>query len=248
MSLSIKLGNFLYKHAFAVYRPMYYGFKKRQDRFEIELLKKYVKPGSTVLDIGANIGFYADILSNLVGAEGMVHCFEPDATNFKYLQKAVGAKKNILLNQKAVGAKTEVLKFYTSPNLNVDHRSYEPEEYESVTEVAAISVDDYLAGHSRKIDVIKIDIQGFEMQALSGMQHCLKNNEHIVLISEFWPYGLRKAGSSINAYFEALVAYGFIVYLMENSALKKLSSADVQAMSDLGEEHYFNILAQRSHV
>ncbi len=248
MSFSIKLGNFLYRHAFALYRPMYYRFKRKQDRFEIELLKKYVRPGHTVLDIGANIGFYAELLANLVGDKGSVHCFEPDAQNFGYLQKALKKYSNVVLNNNAVGAKTETLKFYTSPNLNVDHRSYEPEVYEQVTEVAAVSIDDYLAAHPQSIDIIKMDIQGFEMQALKGMQQCLTNNKHLILISEFWPYGLRKAGSSLLSYYEALVSYGFDVYLMEHAQLKKLAGTDVAALADLGEEHYFNILATRNHV
>ena len=104
MSFSIKFGNFLYKNAFFLYRPLYYVFKNKQDKFEIDLLKKLIRPGARVVDIGANIGFYAGIISELCGEAGNVHCFEPDRINFMYLQKACTGKKNITLNQKAVSA------------------------------------------------------------------------------------------------------------------------------------------------
>jgi len=248
MSLSIKLGNFLYKNAFWLYRPMYAVFKNRQDQFEIELLKKHLKQGDVVLDIGANIGYYAELISKLVGEKGRVHCFEPDSINFKHLQNNCGSISNLVLNNTAVGPKTEKLKIYTSKNLNVDHRTYEPEDYDEVLEIDAVSIDDYLKGKEQKVQLIKMDIQGFEMQAVQGMKDTLKNNPGLKIISEFWPYGLLKAGSSALAYFEFLKQNGFTVQLLKNKGLETLNEEKVKALNDLGEATYFNILAQRAHV
>ncbi len=248
MSLSIQLGNFLYKHAFWLYRPMYAAFKNRQDQFEIELLKKHLKPGDVVLDIGANIGYYAEFISKLVGEKGRVHCFEPDTSNFKHLQDRCTGISNLVVNNTAVGPKTEKLKIYTSKQLNVDHRTYEPEDYDAVLEIDAVSIDDYLKGKEQKVHLIKMDIQGFEMQAMQGMKDTLKNNPGLKIISEFWPYGLRKAGSSALAYFEFLQQQGFEVQLLKNKTLETLSAEKVKALNELGEATYFNILAQRAHV
>lgn len=247
MSFSIKLGNFLYKNAFGIYKPMYRLFKNKQDAFEIDLLKKYIQKNDVVLDIGANIGFYATILSDIVSEKGVVHCFEPDVQNFGHLKKATTGFKNIQLNNKAVGPKTEKLKIYTSKNLNVDHRTYKPEEYDKEIEIDAVSIDDYLNNDS-KVDFIKMDIQGFEMQAVQGMRLILEKNKDIKLISEFWPYGLRKAGSSVIEYFNFLIAKGFTCYLLEENSLQKLTLNKVVALEPLGEEHYFNIFATRTDV
>lgn len=247
MSFSIKLGNFLYKHAFMLYKPLYTGFKNKQDAFEIELLKKYVCKGDTVLDIGANIGYYATLLAQLTGEKGMVHCFEPDKQNFEHLQKTVAGFTNVRINNKAVGPKTETLKIYTSKNLNVDHRTYKPEEYDQEIEVQAMSIDDYLAS-DLKVNVIKMDIQGFEMHAIQGMEKVLAHNPQVKLISEFWPYGLKKAGSSVTEYFQYLTNKGFTCYLLEKKSLKKLSAEDVKQLEPLPEAHYFNILASRTDV
>lgn len=245
MSFSIKLGNFLYKNAFGIYKPMYAAFKNKQDAFEIELLKKHVRQGDTVLDIGANVGFYAAILSKLVGINGKVHCFEPDATNFFHLKEATKNYSNITINNKAVSSKTETLKMYTSKNLNVDHRTYKPEDYEQEISVEAVSIDDYLG--EQKVDFIKIDIQGFEMQAIQGMQRILDTNKNIKLVSEFWPYGLKKAGSSVTEYYQFLSDKNFACYLLKKNKLTELTLENVQSLESLGEEKYFNIFAVR-HV
>lgn len=249
MSLSIKLGNFLYKNAFAIYNPLYSQFKTRQDTFEIELLEKNIKPGDTVLDIGANIGFYAKLLSKKVGSTGKVHCFEPDEKNFLHLKKNTNGLSNVVLLNKAVGPKTETIKIYTSKELNVDHRTYKPEEFEKEIEIEAVSIDGYLATlQNAKVDVIKMDIQGFEMQAIKGMTNVLEQNPAVKIISEFWPYGLKMAGSSVSDYFNYLINKGFNCYLLEKKTLRKLDAAFVKTLESLGKEHYFNIFASRSHV
>lgn len=239
-SFSIKLGNFLYKTCFPLYRKMYSVFKNRQDAFEIKLLKQHIKPGDTVLDIGANIGFYSIILADIVGEKGKIHCFEPDATNFGHLKNAVASHKNIVINNKAVGPKTEKIKIYTSKALNVDHRTYKPEEYDEEMEIDAVSIDDYLKG--AKIDFIKMDIQGFEMEAMKGMKETFKNNPTVKMISEFWPYGLKKAGSSLRAYFSLLKDLNFKVEILKENNLEVLTLEKVIQLESLSEEHYFNIL------
>ncbi len=248
--LKVKLGNFLFKNLFVVYKPMYNAFKTKQDAFEIELLKKYIKPGNTIIDIGSNIGFYALILSELAGEKGRVHCFEPDATNFKHLQKAAGHLKNITLNHKAIGPNTEKLKIYTSKELNVDHRTYKPEEYDEVIEIDAVNLDEYLTKVPGKVDFIKMDIQGFEMQAIKGMQKTLTENKDIKLISEFWPYGLNKANSSSLEYFNHLVSLQFTCYLFENNSLVKMDEKKVLELEKYKDDksHYYNILATRGNV
>jgi FkbM family methyltransferase len=239
-SLSIKLGNFLYKTSFPLYKKMYSVFKNKQDAFEIELLKKHIKPGDTVLDIGANIGFYATILSDIAGEKGKIHCFEPDATNFNHLKKTTCNYKNIVINNKAVGPRTEKIRIYTSKELNVDHRTYKPEEYDQEIEIDAVSIDDYLKGE--KVQFIKMDIQGFEMEAMKGMKETLKNNPDVKMISEFWPYGLKKAGSSLRDYFILLKELNFKVEILKDNTLEILKLETVLEMESLPQENYFNIL------
>jgi FkbM family methyltransferase len=246
MSFSVRFGNFLFRYFYALYKPLYAVFKRRQDRAEIALLKKYIHTGDNVIDIGANIGFYASILSELAGEKGSVHCFEPDALNYQRLLKTTSARPNVHTYNVAVGAESGELKLYLSGELNVDHRTYASDNYTSVTTVKCIALDDMF--EDKKVDFIKMDIQGFETHALKGMDKVLKSNPHINVVSEFWPYGLRHAGSSCTDYFEALERLGFTCYLVGEHSLQKLTREKVRSMQDEPKEKFYNILATRNRV
>ena len=244
-SLSISFGNLLFKNCFPLYKITYKLFKQKQDAYEISLMKQYIKSNDIVLDIGANIGFYAEILSGIVGSNGKVHCFEPDVTNFKHLKKRCKALSNVFINNKAVADKTQTLKIYTSKKLNVDHRTYKPDDYDQEINIDAVSIDEYLNG--QPINFIKMDIQGFEMSAIKGMIETLKNPD-LKLLSEFWPYGMRKAGTNVLAYFQFLKQYQFYIYLIDNNALVELTEEKVKTFLDLPESSYMNIFASKNRV
>ena len=59
--------NSVYKRAFPVYKVLYFFYKRISDRGKIRLIRKWVRPGMTAIDVGANIGFYTMRLSRLVG-------------------------------------------------------------------------------------------------------------------------------------------------------------------------------------
>lgn len=250
-SLSIALGNFLYKNCFPLYKLTYKSFKEKQDAFEISLMKKYIKAGDTVLDIGANIGFYAEILSGIVGEKGKVHCFEPDTTNFEHLKNRCQKLTNVQINNKAVSEKTEVIKIYTSKQLNVDHRTYKPDDYDEEIDINGIAIDEYLSFDSaqddKMVNFIKMDIQGFEMSAVKGMTKTLQS-PNLKMLSEFWPYGMRKAGTSVLDYFYFLKQYNFYVYLVDNNQLIELTEEKVKTFLELPESNYMNIFASKARV
>jgi FkbM family methyltransferase len=247
-TFSIKIGNFLFKNFFSLYKFIYWKFKKRQDSSEISLMKSNIHEGDVVMDIGANIGFYTTLFSEMVGVNGKVHAFEPDAVNFNYLLKETQGKINVTKTPKAVSSKSSVIKLYRSKELNVDHRTYQPEEYESVQEIQAVSIDDYFNSDSAefsRVDFIKMDIQGFEMEAIKGMEKTIRSNPGLKMIAEFWPYGLRKSGYSALAFFQLIESFGFEMHLISKSKLELLTKERVIAMDDLEEPEYFNVFLKR---
>ncbi len=221
---------------------MYTVFKKNQDAFEISLLKSHIKKGDVVIDVGANIGFYSEIFSELVAENGRVYCFEPDEKNFLHLKNRTGQFQNVSIYHKAVSEKTHTLKIYTSKLLNVDHRTYKPDDYDKETDVEAVALDTFL--NLPKADFIKIDIQGFEMNAMQGMVTLLKS-PNIKILSEFWPYGLKKAGSNITEYFNFLETHGFNLSLIDGNKLMTLTAEIVSSYMDLPENVYMNIFAEK---
>jgi FkbM family methyltransferase len=195
-NLARRVGNELYKFAFPVYRPLYSAFKTYADRAERDLLQQRVTSGSVVVDAGANIGIYSKFLAHCVGHQGVIHSFEPDATNFVRLHSALGHASNVRLNQCALSDRTGQSTLYVSDTLNVDHRVYptQGDPRDSVA-IRSVRLDDYFRPGER-VDLIKMDIQGFELHALRGAERVLADNPAIKLLLEFWPYGLKCAGSS----------------------------------------------------
>jgi FkbM family methyltransferase len=216
--LPFLLGNKLFEHCFPVYKILYKFYKKFSDRHVGALLREIISPGMTVIDVGANIGFYTAFMANIVGENGRVYAFEPSPHNFNLLKK-YNNNNNVTLVQAAVGDTTGEIVLYVSDKLNVDHQTYETDEIREKVNVLSYRLDDYLK--NEKVNFIKMDIQGFEYQALLGMKNILRNNANIKVLMEFWPYGLIKAGSSVEKLLTFLHELDFKTELIGKSGRKK---------------------------
>src|SRR3954453_6161979 len=182
--------NKLYQHAFPIYRPLYAIYKSYADRLERRLLKQILFPGAVAVDAGANIGIYSQFLSRYVGPTGLVHSFEPSPDNFRRLSTATRDLSNVRLTQAAVGERSGECMLYLSDKLNVDHRAYKAGgEVRHAVPTEMVALDDYFK-LAQRVDLIKMDIQGYELHALRGAQRVLQENPDIKLLLEFWPAGL----------------------------------------------------------
>lgn len=244
----IKLGNWLYKYCFPLYNISYSRFKKKNDAFEIATLKKIIRPGSHILDIGANIGFYSKILSEITGPTGKVYCFEPDTLNFKRLQKNTGGLTNVMLFNNAVSDQKGILKVYRSKLLNVDHRTYPVNNYDSVEEIGAVSIDGLIADNIiPAVDLVKIDIQGYEMVAFKGMSRLLKENRDLRIVTEFWPHGFKRAGNSAIEFYDFFDTLGYEFQLIDTDKIVPLNRAYVVENNDREFEFSYNVLILKNH-
>jgi len=182
--------------------------------FETEVFKKNIKKGDVIVDIGANIGYYTLISARIVGKTGRVYAFEPDPCNFALLKKniQVNGYKNVVLVQKAVSNKTEKIKLYLCEESTGDHRIYNSHDNRKSIDINAIQLDDYFKKYKGKINLIKIDIQGAEVNALQGMSNLLKRQGKVIMFTEFWPYGTKKAGSKPQEYIDLLINNKFNLY------------------------------------
>ncbi len=241
---SIHLGNLLFRNFFPLYNVLYPRFKNRQDADEIAFLKKSIHKDDVILDIGANIGFYSKILASLTGPGGKVFCFEPDAVNYKYLLSNTKGHTNILPINKAVAESTKTLKLYTSKLLNVDHRTYKVDEFENEISIPATSIDDFTADQP-KVDFIKMDIQGFELSALKGMVKTIQKNPGLKMLTELWPYGLRKSGTSCNEFVQFIRTQGLLVFEMQKQNPVPIDDKRIAEIENAGFEFGINIFIGR---
>src|SRR4030095_15936754 len=213
------IGNRVYEHAFPIYRPLYRAFKAYTDRAERRLLRNILFPGAVVVDAGANIGIYSQFLSRCVGSTGVVHSFEPAPDNFKRLSVATRNLSNVRLAQAAVGERSGECELYVSDKLNVDHRAYKTDgDSRRTVPTEMIALDDYFEPGQR-VDLIKMDIQGYELHALRGAKRVLQENAGINLLLEFWPAGLKQAGVRWEELVETLQRLNMSLTLVETHGL-----------------------------
>jgi FkbM family methyltransferase len=237
-----RIGNKLYKAAFPIYRPLYTAFKSYADRAERYLLARHLSHGSVVVDAGANIGIYSQFLAKCVGPAGMVHSFEPDLENFARLRAALAGLPNVRVNRLALSDKTGDSLLYLSQQLNVDHRAYPTEgEMRRSVSIRSITLDDYFKPGER-VDLIKMDIQGYELHALRGANRVLVDNPDIMLLLEFWPYGLKQAGGNWVDLIAALEQKDMIIRQVSSDGLIPFHSDSTSDSADW----YVNLLASRT--
>ncbi len=234
-----KFTHFLFHKIYWLYRFLYFIFKHRQDRQEIKLMKSYANKGDTIIDVGANIGFYAQLFSRWVGPNGKVYCFEPDTNNYHRLLQTTQNLNNVRTKNAAASNTTGQLEFYTSPDKNVDHRAYAPDTFATKYTVDCVRIDEFL-GPSTKVNILKVDVQGFEMQVYKGLEKILAANPEMKIFSEFWPYGLQKAGSSKEEYFKFFTEKGFTIYLLKDNKETIITEASLKDFP-ISEGEYFNV-------
>jgi FkbM family methyltransferase len=194
------------------------------------------KPGFVVVDIGANIGYYTLLFARCVGASGKVFAFEPDQDNFRLLSANVkmNGYLNVTLMEAAVSDKNGQLPLYRNDVNRMDHRTYDPGEGWAQMPVPAVRIDDYFRSEVITIDLIKLDIQGSEHRALAGMTQILSHNPGITLVTEFWPYGLRRAGCDPAEFLKQLDQFGFRLVRIDerNKRFVSTSAHDLLAAID----------------
>ena len=234
-------GNKLYQHAFPIYRPLYFAYKQYSDRAERNLLRRVLFPGAVVVDAGANIGIYSSFLARCVGRTGEVHSFEPAPENFKRLYAATRCLANVRPNAAAVGERSGKSQLYVSENLNVDHRAYAPAtESRLAIDIEMMALDDYFKPGTT-VDLIKLDLQGYELHALHGAKRVLSENSEIKLLLEFWPHGLESAGGHWRELVQLLRGLGMRVLQLKNDSLIDLNESEIR----VSPAWYINLFATK---
>lgn len=153
-----------------------------------QALSHEIKEGMTCLDIGGNIGYYATLESKLVGKEGRVIAIEPSPLNFRYLKKNMSLQENTnyTVHNFACGNETGEVNFLLSKKSNLSKVISDGEEIPPDCEIIKIplkKIDSFLEEEGNpKIDMLRMDVEGYEMMVLEGAHNCLVNYKPIIQI------------------------------------------------------------------
>jgi FkbM family methyltransferase len=154
------------------------------------LLTRVIREGDTFLDIGANVGFYSFFVGPLCGPTGAGHAFEANPLLIPHLKRSADFNRpraNIVVNPVAVGSESnKTLQLY-DPDRIGGSSLYQLEWLDtgrSVT-VPLTTIDDYVRKNQiTRVDVVKVDIEGAELDAFRGMQETFETCAPAVILCE----------------------------------------------------------------
>lgn len=210
-------------------------------------LRRLVRPGAHVVDIGANVGLYTLLLSRLVGDEGRVFAYEPEPDLFAALRENCFANQvaNVIPVNCALGEASGRVRFYRSVFNSGDNRLGGFGWAAEAVEVEMARLDDVLS--DARVDFIKMDVQGYEMRVLTGMQRLLAANPHLEIYFEFWPHGLTAAGSEPEGLLRHLHDRGFRIYQPHGTDLVEAPGWDALRARLTGKK-FTNLVASRTRA
>lgn len=200
-------------------------------------LASALQPGMTFVDIGANLGFYSLVGANLVGPQGHVHSIEPSRDTLKLLYDNIqrNGLANITVYPCAVGAEqleqTFFVRRYMQTNSlfaqHIDSRYQENLPVIASYPVMVQPLDNLVQG---PVDVIKIDVEGGELEVLAGMARILAENPKLCIVTEWNPVLQEKTGHPPAQLPETLISQGFAVSVISPFIQPLTSSADLRAV------------------
>jgi len=175
------------------------------------LFSKYVKSGMIIFDVGANVGYYSLLASLLTGKEGKVFSFEPLPENISYLKKHIELNnlKNVKVVKKAISNQVSTMRFNFGDNRSAGHVSIEGE-----IKIETTSLDEFIKDGNPLPDLIKMDIEGAEYDALIGAKELLKRKKPVIFLATH--------SSEIRVKcLKLLTAHGYIISAIDNKPIEE---------------------------
>jgi FkbM family methyltransferase len=180
------------------------------EALETKIISAHLHPGGMFVDVGANIGYYTALAASLVGATGLVLAFEPDPECFQALVSTFSTKPNIRCMQIAVSDSVGTLKLYIPPDSEHNHDSSWLAYCEGMTAFNSKTTTlDIALGECGRVQLLKMDIEGHEPQAVHGGRRVLGSGRVERVLCELNQRLLRLAGSSRAELVELLQSCGF---------------------------------------
>lgn len=239
----------------------YYDSVKAHEPATTKIFKDIVKRGDTFLDIGANIGYFSLLARTLIGPTGKIYSFEPEPKNYDYLLKNIKVNKwDFEAMNVAVGDMNGDIDLFKCPYDSGHHtiqqdkgiteyrkrswlRFFTPHKIERL-KVPIVRIDNRII---MPVNVVKIDVEGSELEVLKGMKNLLARNENIKIIMEFFPLLLKEMGTDLFELYSFIKANQLNIFIIPDdysagSEMKEVGNFEELMNNCEGREAHINLL------
>jgi FkbM family methyltransferase len=206
----------------------YDGFERAERAF----VQRFLKPGMTVIDIGAHHGFYTLLMSKCVRESGRVFAFEPSPRERKTLvfHTRLNRCTNVSIQKWALGSEETDACLHVVKGVQTGFNSLRPPAVSGETypvSVHVVRLDDWLAkqtiGH---VDFIKIDVEGGELEVFRGAPLLLERQPRPLILGEVQDPRTTPWGYRAKDIIEHLGKKGYIwFYLLADGSVEELNSS-----------------------
>lgn len=206
-------------------------------------LRRHLAPGMTVIDVGANIGFHTVLAAKMVGPTGCVHAVEPTKETVVELRKNVQLNRlsNVMVYPCAAGTATGETTFYVRGGHGAQNSLFSDHLDRPVLSTHLVAIrrlDDLIQGPA---DIVKIDVEGGELEVLMGMERIRAENPKLRMVLEWCPVMQENTGHGPTQLPETLLALGFEVDIISPFTAPLRSVADIHAILP-------KVIGQRAHM
>jgi FkbM family methyltransferase len=189
------------------------------DMILCDYLKRHLKPGDIMLDVGANVGYISAVAASHVGASGEVHGFEPLSECFTRLGRLreLNPGLRLIFNNVALGDAEGSLPIAYNPERDSRNASLVPGKHFAETrQVPVRRLDEYIKANissPERIRVIKIDVEGFEYLVLRGLSSFFSSTSvRPLIVCEVKPWELPKLGATLDDFDRYMSGFGYRAY------------------------------------
>lgn len=204
----------------------------------LNVIKGCLRKGDSFIDIGSNIGLMSLFASQLIGENGTVYSFEPEPETFGILKKNIEINKrnNILTFDTAIGSETNTATIYSGTRGSRGSASLiKPDEKNSSgKEVQVQTLDEFIAANTiSNIRMIKIDVEGWELEVLKGARQLLGNPNAPIVSIEYSGLHPVQNGQLLEVYKYILSVNDYGVYKLEKGKEIVSKLIKIEDVSDL---------------
>lgn len=218
------------------------------DPLHSQLFLDSLKPNFTVFDIGANVGYYTVLASKIIGKGGRIYAIEPNPDNLDLLKKNIKLNncRNVIIVNRALGERSGLAEMALDEASPGESSLAQNAKGKKIT-VQITTLDNFTKLENiKQVDVIKIDIEGGEIQALKGGAEFLKRSKEIRLFIECNVKTLKLFNSNPKKLVNLLEEFGYKIEKITNEIEKTVSRfSNINLEQALSRVNAVGLVAQK---